>query len=400
MNPNLEKLQRYPFERLADLKEGVLPNADQPHIALSIGEPKHAPPEFVLNRLTDADLVRQDLATYPATRGSEALREAIATWVQQRFHTTVDPATQVLPVAGTREALFSFAQAVMSGERSALALLPNPFYQIYEGAVLLAGGEPRYIGSHVENAYEPDFDAITEETWRRTELVYLCSPSNPTGRVLSTSTLQRLIERAHVHDFVIAADECYSEIYLDEAAPPPGLLQASEAMGNAGHARCVIFHSLSKRSNLPGLRSGFVAGDADVLSRYYQYRTYEGCALPAQTQAASALAWADEAHVVANRNAYREKFAAAREILGPHAPAADPQGGFYWWLPTPIDALEFARTLFERENVTVLPGPFLSRPAHGGDPGTNHVRIAWVAPLAECEEAAHRLLRHIERLIS
>ena len=211
MNPNLDKLKRYPFERLADLKQGVAPNADQPHIALSIGEPKHAPPEFVVNRLTDAHLVRKDLATYPATRGSEALRTAIAAWVQQRFETTVDPATQVLPVAGTREALFSFAQAVMSGANSALALLPNPFYQIYEGAVLLAGGEPRYIGSYAENTYEPDFDAITPETWQRTELVYLCSPSNPTGRVMSMPMLQSLIEKAHVHDFVV--NEAFDTVY-------------------------------------------------------------------------------------------------------------------------------------------------------------------------------------------
>ncbi len=401
MNPRIEKLQLYPFERLALLKQDLTPALQAPHVALSIGEPKHAPPGFVIERLTDATLLAQDLATYPATRGALALRVAIAEWIAGRFGTTVNPDTEVLPVAGTREALFSFAQAAMSGSADAIALLPNPFYQIYEGAVLLAGGQPRFVGSYADNDYLPDFDHIDDATWQRTELVYICSPSNPTGRVMPMDALQDLIRKAHTYDFVIASDECYSEIYLDETAPPPGLLQASEAMGNEGHARCVIFHSLSKRSNLPGLRSGFVAGDAEVLDRYYQYRTYEGCALPAQTQAASTLAWQDEAHVIANRAAYRAKFEATRRILGAFAPAKDPQGGFYWWLPVPGEAEAFAAGLYAEQNVTVLPGTFLSRAGNLGsdirDPGASHVRIAWVAPLEECEDAAGRLLAHLQR---
>ncbi len=394
MNPNLDRLQLYPFQKLATLKQDITPVTDGAHIALSIGEPKHSPPQFVVDRLIDAQLLEKDLATYPATRGSDALREAIAGWLLRRFGATIDPATEVLPVAGTREALFSFAQAAMSGRPNGIALLPNPFYQIYEGAVLLAGAEPKFVGSYADNDYLPDFDAIDEKTWRTTELVYLCSPGNPTGKVMPLDQLQALIDKAHTYDFVIASDECYSELYFDESSPPSGLLEASTAMGNTGHRRCVVFHSLSKRSNLPGLRSGFVAGDATVLDAYYQYRTYEGCALPAHTQAASALAWNDEKHVVTNRALYRTKFERVREILGAHAPSEDPDGGFYWWLPTPGDALEFTSRLFREQNVTVLPGPFLSRPGNLGDernPGEGHVRIAWVASLEECEEAARRL---------
>ena len=392
MNPKLNALQPYPFERLNQLKAGLEPPPQLEHIALSIGEPKHAPPGFVVERLSNRDLLQADLATYPATRGSEALREAIAAWVLQRFRTTVDPATEVLPVAGTREALFSFAQAVMTAQPGCVALLPNPFYQIYEGAVLLAGGQPVFVNSEPTDGYQPSYDDIDADVWRRTELVYLCSPNNPTGSVLGANKLQELIRLAHEHDFIIASDECYSEIYLDEASPPVGLLEASEAMGNDGHERCVVFHSLSKRSNLPGLRSGFVAGDRSVLERYFLFRTYEGCALPAQTQAASALAWADEAHVVANRALYRQKFAAMRDLFGDLAPAEDPAGGFYWWLPTPQGDEAFAAQLFQQANVTVLPGSYLSRPTPAGNPGANHVRIAWVAPLDACIEAGQRLL--------
>ncbi len=400
MNTRLDQLQPYPFERLAALKAGIQPRTKAAHIALSIGEPKHPPPQFVLDRLTDPDLLAKDLATYPATRGSEELRAAIAGWLHRRFNAEVSLDTEVLPVAGTREALFSFAQAVMSGDSGSLALLPNPFYQIYEGAVLLAGGQPKFVNSDPDNAYLPDFAAVEDAVWRHTELVYLCSPSNPTGKVMPIAALQTLIRKAHEHDFVIAADECYSEIYLDEAQPPAGLLQASAEMNNPGHARCVVFHSLSKRSNLPGLRSGFVAGDAAILQRYYQYRTYEGCALPAHTQAASTLAWQDEDHVAENRTMYRRKFALARQILGDYAPASDPEGAFYWWLPTPGDAESFARSLYAEQNVTVLPGPYLSRAgnlASTHDPGEGHIRIAWVAPIEECEDAAQRLLTHLRQ---
>jgi N-succinyldiaminopimelate aminotransferase len=399
MNPRLKTLQPYPFERLNALKAGVTPAADRAHIALSIGEPKHLPPDFVLDRLTATAQLRRELAMYPATRGSAELRGTIADWVGRRFNARVDADHEVLPVSGTREALFSFGLAVLSGAADRVAILPNPFYQIYEGAVLLGGATPYFLGSSPGAGYLPDFESIPEAIWRRTELLFLCSPSNPTGVVLPASRLQWLIEQAHRHDFVIASDECYSEIYLHEDAPPTGLLQASAAMGNAGHRHCVVFHSLSKRSNLPGLRSGFVAGDAAILADYFLYRTYEGCALPTHVQAASQLAWADEAHVVANRQAYREKFAAVRRIAPDIAPRLDPEGGFYWWIPTPIDDEAFTRKLFAAENVTVLPGTYLGRPGTDGtNPGTGHVRVAWVAPPAECEDAASRLQRFVTSL--
>jgi N-succinyldiaminopimelate aminotransferase len=399
MNPRLATLKPYPFERLNALKSGVTAATNLAHIALSIGEPKHLPPDFVLKRLTEEALIRRDLAMYPATRGSVELRAAISEWVQSRFGAKVSPDTAVLPVAGTREALFSFGLAVLSGTPGSVAILPNPFYQIYEGAILLGGATPYFLAGSPERNYLPDFESIPEETWKATELLFLCSPSNPNGTVLPEAQLKWLIEQAHRHDFVIAADECYSEIYLDESSPPTGLLEASERMGNTGHRHCVVFHSLSKRSNLPGLRSGFVAGDADILERYFLYRTYEGCALPAHVQAASELAWRDEAHVIANRAAYRRKFEAVRSLAPDVAPAVDPAGGFYWWVPTPVDDELFARQLFQQEHVTVLPGSYLGR--HGPDglnPGKNHVRIAWVAELAECIDAAARLQRFMTSL--
>lgn len=399
MNPRLDTLKPYPFERLNALKAGITPRTNLQHVALSIGEPKHLPPDFVLERLVDKDLLRKDLSTYPATRGSAELRLAIADWIKSRFNATVDPATAVLPVSGTREALFSFGLAVLTGAPGSIAILPNPFYQIYEGAILLGGATPYFLPSVPAAGYQPDFDSISEATWAATELLFICSPSNPNGTVLPESRLRWLIEQAKRYDFIIAADECYSEIYPDENNPPAGLLQASEAMGNPGHRHCVVFHSLSKRSNLPGLRSGFVAGDAAVLDRYFLYRTYEGCALPAHVQAASELAWRDEAHVIANRDAYRRKFTAVRRIAPDVAPPSDPEGGFYWWVRTPIDDQEFARRLFAEENVTVLPGTYLGRDGSDGiNPGSHHVRIAWVAALAECEDAATRLQRFMTSL--
>lgn len=396
MNPRLDSLLPYPFERLNALKQGVTPAPGLAHIALSIGEPKHEPPDFVLARLTDTPLLRKDLSTYPATRGSPELRQSISAWVMNRFGAVINPETEVLPVAGTREALFSFGLSTLSGTPGKLAILPNPFYQIYEGAALLGGATPWYVPSDPQNGYLPDFESIPVEVWKRTELFFLCSPSNPTGVVLPTTRLQWLIEQAHRYDFVIAADECYSEIYLHEASPPAGLLEASHLMGNHGHRHCVVFHSLSKRSNLPGLRSGFVAGDTTILDRYFLFRTYEGCALPAHVQAASTLAWQDEAHVRVNRQAYREKFELTRALAPSAAPNQDPEGGFYWWVPTHGDDETFAKSLFAAENITVLPGSYLGRPGQDGhNPGRNHVRIAWVASLAECRDAAMRLQRFI-----
>ncbi len=391
MNPFLARLQDYPFERLNALKAGITPPADCPPVMLSIGEPKHPPPEFVVKLLADAEILGRELAGYPATRGTAELREAIAGWIARRFRARVNPETQVLPVAGTREALFSFGQAVLSGRSDAVALLPNPFYQIYEGAALLRGAEPYFVNCTTENDYRGDYRAVPDDVWRRCELVYLCSPGNPTGANLDLATFTWLLTQADRFDFVIASDECYSEIYLDEAAPPVGLLQAAAAAGRDDFRRCVVFHSLSKRSNVPGLRSGFVAGDSAVLADYYKYRTYEGCALPNHVQHASAAAWQDEEHVVANRQAYRRKFAAVTPILEPVLDFSTPEGGFYHWITTPGDDEAFARALFAERNITVLPGSYLARRAHGHNPGENHARIAWVAPEADCVAAARAI---------
>ncbi|HSR72270.1 MAG TPA: succinyldiaminopimelate transaminase, partial [Kiloniellales bacterium] len=323
MNPDLDRLRPYPFERLAALFEGVRPAADRTPIALSIGEPGHAPPALA-GAAIEASLA--GLGRYPATRGSDELRGAIADWLQARYGLEALSADeQVLPVNGTREALFAFAQAVVDRRRGPTVVLPNPFYQIYEGAALLAGAEPVYVP--LDGSGLADFDRLDASAWERCQLLYLCSPGNPSGAVLGMTALQRLIERAHAHDFVIAADECYAELYADEAAPPPGLLQAARQAGYPGFDRCVVFHSLSKRSSLPGLRSGFVAGDADILARFARYRTYHGCAMAPPLQAASVAAWRDEAHVHANRAAYRAKFDQVLSILEPALPVARPAGG-------------------------------------------------------------------------
>ena len=398
MNPALGLLQPYPFERLAALKQGVEPPQDLDPIALSIGEPRHPTPALIADALI-AHL--HTLSVYPSTRGMPALRRAIADWLSARFSVpreTIDPERQILPVNGTREALFAFAQAVVDRDRDPLVLMPNPFYQIYEGAALLSGAEPGFLACLPENGFVPDFERVDAATWDRCQLLYICSPGNPTGAVLDLAVLTRLIELAEIHDFVIASDECYAELYPDESSPPPGLLQAAAVMGNAGFERCVVFHSLSKRSNAPGLRSGFVAGDASVIERFFAYRTYHGCAMPPPTQHASVAAWSDEGHVRANRDLYREKFAAVQEILNGVLPAQSPSGGFYLWPETPIPDTDFARGLFAAEHVTVLPGSFLSRTVGGHNPGANRVRMALVPPLDECIDAAQRIRRFVERL--
>jgi N-succinyldiaminopimelate aminotransferase len=398
MNPDLDRLQPYPFEKLARLKAGCQPPAGLEHIALSIGEPKHPTPAVI----SDGVLSHlHQLAVYPTTKGSVELRQAIAEWLQGRFDLGdggVDPEQQVLPVNGTREALFAFAQASLDVSRNPLVLMPNPFYQIYEGAAFLAGAQPHFLSATAESGYLPDFDGVDEATWQRCQLLYLCSPSNPTGQVIDLATLQGLIEKAERYDFIIASDECYSEIYADEANPPPGLLQAAKAMGNDGFERCVVFHSLSKRSNAPGLRSGFVAGDARILGEFFRYRTYHGCAMPGQHQAASIGAWRDEQHVIANRQIYREKFDAVLEILDGALEVTKPPAGFYLWPRTPIEDAEFARSLFDTQNVTVLPGSYLSREVDGVNPGQNHIRMALVAPLDECIDAARRIRGFVEKL--
>ncbi len=386
MNPELGLLQPYPFEKLARLKAGAQPPAHLSPIALSIGEPKHPPPSFVIEELIHH---LHGLASYPLTRGQEPLREAIAGWLERRFQAKVDAARQVLPVSGTREALFSFAQCMVDRSTQPLVLMPNPFYQIYEGAAYLAGARPWFYPTPAENGFLPDFDAIPAEVWQRCQLIYVCSPGNPTGAVLPEAAYRRLIELADEHDFIIASDECYSELYYGE--PPVGLLQVCARLGRDDFARCVVFHSLSKRSNLPGLRSGFVAGDAAILEAYHLYRTYHGCTLPPPTQAASVAAWNDEAHVGKNRELYLQKFIKVIEILGDILDVRIPEGGFYLWARTPIDDTEFTRRLYAEQNVTVLPGSYLSREVDGHNPGAGHVRMALVAEMDECLEAAERI---------
>lgn len=399
MNPDLDRLQPYPFERLATLLKGAVPAA-KPHVSLSIGEPKHASPPFVLEALAK-NLGK--LSVYPNTKGVDALRETIAGWLQRRFRLAkVDPGSQVLPVNGTREALFSFAQAVIDRSDAArnppLVVSPNPFYQIYEGAALLAGAEPYYVPCTAATALKPDFAAVPASVWQRCQLLYVCSPGNPTGAVLGIDDFRALIALADQYDFVIASDECYSEIYFDEANPPPGILEACAAIGRHDYARCVAFHSLSKRSNLPGLRSGFVAGDAGVLAKFLQYRTYHGCAMSVAVQEASIAAWQDEAHVLANRDLYREKFRMAIDTLAPVMNVAMPDAGFYLWPKTPVADDAFARLLIEQENVGVLPGRYLSRAVDGMDPGAGHVRLALVAGVDECREGVARIRRCVESL--
>lgn len=398
MNPDLDKLQPYPFEKLARLKEGITPPGDLDPIALSIGEPGHPTPAFIGEALLSH---LHGLAHYPVTRGGAPLRESIAQWLIRRHDLPagdVDPGRNVLPVNGTREALFAFAQCVVDRTRAPQVMMPNPFYQIYEGAAILSGAEPFYINSERENGFLPDFETVTDARWKRCQLLYICSPGNPAGAVLGEKDLHRLIELSERHDFVIASDECYSEIYPDEASPPPGLLGAATTAGVRDFRRCVTFNSLSKRSNAPGLRSGFVAGDPELLKRFLLYRTYHGCAMPPPIQAASAAAWSDEAHVRRNREQYREKFAAVLEILAPAMEVSPPQGGFYLWPRTPVDDVDFARALYRQAHVTVLPGSFLSRETAGGNPGRYHVRMALVAPADECIEAAQRIRTVAESL--
>ena len=378
MNPLLGRLQPYPFEKLRALLAGVTPNASLAPINLSIGEPKHPTPALVTEALTGA---LEGLAAYPATAGTPALREAIAAWLARRYALPgIDPATQVLPVNGSREALFAFAQTVIDSTGGAARVCcPNPFYQIYEGAALLAGAQPVYLN---------DGMAFDDIDWSGVQLAYVCSPGNPTGRVLQLTDWRRLFELSDRHDFVIASDECYAELYCDELRPPLGGLQAAQQLGRADFRRLVAFSSLSKRSNAPGMRSGFVAGDAGLLKDFLLYRTYHGSAMSLAVQKASTAAWSDEAHVAENRRLYAEKF---RAVL-PLVPGAEmPQGGFYLWLRTPIDDAEFTRRLHAEYNVLVLPGSYLAREVGGANPGNNRVRIALVAPLAECLEAARRL---------
>lgn len=398
MNPGFERLSAYPFERLAQLKQGLAPPAGLSHIPLSIGEPKHAAPAFVVDTLR-ASL--GELGSYPATKGLPELRAAGARWAERRFAlpaASIDAEVQVLPVAGTREALFAFVQAVVDSRRSGavpVVAMPNPGYQVYEGAALLAGAEPCYLNTTADNGYLPDLDAVPVEIWQRCQLLFLCSPANPVGAVMSREYLQHALELAERHDFVIASDECYADLFDDEANPPPSLLSAALAAGNTALRRCMTFHSLSKRSSLPGLRSGLVIGDAALMAPFLLYRTYHGCAMPIPTQKASIAAWSDDQHVVANRALYRRKYDLVLPILQPVIEAPRPAGGFYLWLPVGGDDTAFTAGLFAEQNITVVPGSYLARDTPQGNPGAGHIRISLVASEQECVQAAHRIREFI-----
>ena len=395
MHPALSRLTPYPFERLRRLLAGIEPPAHRAPIALSIGEPKHPAPALAIEALVGA---LGGLGDYPSTAGLAEFRAATAGWLGRRFGLggRVDPERMVLPVGGTREALFAFAQTLLDPAEGGVVLMPNPCYQIYEGATLLGGARPHYLEMRAERGFVPELEAVPERVWARCRLLYLCSPDNPSGAVFDLGLMQAALALAERHDFVIAADECYSEIYADEAAPPHSFLEATVAAGLPDFRRVVAFHSLSKRSSLPGLRSGFVAGDPDVLERFRLYRTYHGAAVGEHVQRASIAAWNDERHVVENRALYRAKFDAVLPILAPVLKVERPAGGFYLWPAVDGDDESFARELFASEHVTVLPGSYLGRETATGNPGRGRVRISLVAPLDACVEAAHRIRHFIE----
>lgn len=399
MNPDLTHLHPYPFQKIAELKAGVVPPKELAMISLAMGEPKHATPEMIKRAIQDN---LSGLGNYPLTKGSTELRQSISNWLTQRFHLpkdSINPAQHVMPVNGTREALFAFAQCVVDAKQSdASIVMPNPFYQIYEGAALLAGAKPVYLPCTEETDFVPNFDAVSAETWDACQLIYLCSPGNPTGAVINRTEMQKLLNLAEKHDFIIASDECYSELYFDEAHPPTGLLEVAAQMGNSDYQRCVVFHSLSKRSNAPGLRSGFVAGDAKILEQFLLYRTYHGCAMSPVFQAASSVAWQDETHVKHNRDLYRQKFSAVLEILQPVLSVQQPEASFYLWPETPINEEQFTKNLFAQQHVNVVPGSYLSREVNGFNPGSYRIRMALVASVQECIESAERIRHFVQHL--
>jgi N-succinyldiaminopimelate aminotransferase len=392
MNPLLQRLSPYPFERLRALFADVTPNAAKRAIHVSIGEPRHPTPPFILDALARG--AASGLANYPTTAGPTALREAIARWLCRRHALSrLDPATEVLPVLGSREALFAFGQTVIDGSRvAATVVVPNPFYQIYEGAALLAGAKTHCVNTNPAAQHAHDWDSVAPDVWNRTQLLYVCSPDNPTGRVMPLAEWRTLFELSDRYGFVIASDECYSEIHFDETKPPLGALAAAQALGRTGYPRLAVFGSLSKRSNAPGLRSGYVAGDATLVKAFLQYRTYHGSAMSGAVAAASLAAWSDETHVVQNRAEYAAKFARLAPLLAKTLPCDMPDAAFYLWARTPGDDQAFARRLLAEVNVTVLPGSYLAREAHGVNPGAGRVRIALVPDLAQCTEAVERII--------
>lgn len=399
MNPLLQRLHPYPFERWRELTAGIVPPAHLKPISLGIGEPRHATPAFIEDALVQALPL---LSSYPATAGEPALREACAGWLQRRYDVSVDAATQLLPVNGTREALFAFAQTVIDPTRAgATVLCPNPFYQIYEGAALLAGAVTAFVPSDPARNFAADWDGVDESTWRHTQLVYVCSPGNPTGAVMPLAEWRRLFELSDRHGFVIASDECYSEIWFGDE-PPLGSLQAARQLGRHDFRNLVAFTSLSKRSNVPGLRSGFVAGDARLIKPFLLYRTYHGSAMSGLVQRASIAAWSDEAHVEANRALYRAKFAQVTPMLARVLDVRLPDASFYLWAGVPAkcrgDEVAWARGLLAQYNVNVLPGRLLAREVNGRNPGAGRVRMALVATPDECLQAAERIVAYTESL--
>ena len=392
MNPLLQRLSPYPFERLRALFADVTPNAAKRAINVSIGEPRHPTPPFILDALARG--AASGLANYPTTAGPTALREAIARWLCRRHALSrLDPATEVLPVLGSREALFAFGQTVIDGSRvAATVVVPNPFYQIYEGAALLAGAKTHCVNTNPAAQHAHDWDSVAPDVWNRTQLLYVCSPDNPTGRVMPLAEWRTLFELSDRYGFVIASDECYSEIHFDETKPPLGALAAAQALGRTGYPRLAVFGSLSKRSNAPGLRSGYVAGDATLVKAFLQYRTYHGSAMSGAVAAASLAAWSDETHVMQNRAEYAAKFARLAPLLAKTLPCDMPDAAFYLWARAPGDDQAFARRLLAEENVTVLPGSYLAREAQGVNPGAGRVRIALVPDLAQCTEAVERII--------
>jgi N-succinyldiaminopimelate aminotransferase len=391
MNPRLGSLHTYPFEKLSRLLAGTVAPAQLPAIALSIGEPQHEPPQFVLEALRQA-VTR--LGAYPATAGTLELRSSAARWLERRFTLragSVDAATMVLPVNGTREALFALVQAVVDPGDMPVVITPNPFYQIYEGAALLAGATPYYLNATAETNFAPDLSCIPPALLDRTQVLFLCNPGNPTGAVLRENYLGHALDLAERHDFIVACDECYAEIYPDEAAPPPSLLEVAQETGRDRFQRCIVFHSLSKRSSVPGLRSGFVAGDPELMRKFLLYRTYQGGAMSPMVQMASRAAWDEDAHVRVNRQLYREKFDRVLPILSPVLDVRRPAGGFYLWVDVDGDDEQFTRELFARQNVTVLPGSYLGRTTEAGNPGAGRVRLSLTAGLEDCVSAATRI---------
>ncbi len=394
MNPNLSLLQPYPFQRLRDLFKGVTPNGQYTPINLSIGEPKHATPTLIQEALV-SNLA--GLASYPTTAGVPALREAISLWLARRYNIpALNPETAILPVNGSREALFAFAQAVIDQNKpNPIVISPNPFYQIYEGAAFLAGAKPYFLNTLPENNHAMDFASVPQDVLKRTQLVYVCSPGNPSGKVITLAQWKTIFELSDQYDFVIAADECYSEIYFDEVAPPLGALQAAHLL-NRDYKNLVVFSSLSKRSNVPGMRSGFVAGDEKIIEKFALYRTYHGCAMNPAVQAASIAAWNNEAHVIENRRLYAEKFNAVMPLLSKVLQVEMPDAAFYLWAKSSINDTELAVRLYRDLNITVLPGSYLAREAHGINPGQNFIRMALVAPYNECVEAANRMAEYLK----